>query len=126
MEAAPLTLTPSRTRIRERLGVSYFDGWLLAAALGLIGFSIFTLAVATPDAVQGQPLYFAIRQTLYAGVGIVLMLAVAKVDYSRFREIRVGIYSLMIASICLVLMFGAAARGSRRWIELPHFRFPPS
>ena len=23
-------------------------------------------------------------------------------------------------------MFGAAARGSRRWIELPYFRFQPS
>jgi rod shape determining protein RodA len=126
LEAAPLTLTPSRTRLGERLGVAYFDGWLLAAAFGLIAFSIFTLAVATPDAVQGQPLYFATRQTLYALVGIVLMLAVAKVDYSRFREIRVGIYSLMIASICLVLVFGAAARGSRRWIELPYFRFQPS
>jgi rod shape determining protein RodA len=126
MEAAPLTLTPRRTRVVERLGVAYFDGWLMAAVFGLIGFSVFTLAVATPDAVQGQPLYFAMRQTLYAAVGIALMLAVAKIDYSRFREIRVGIYSLMIASICLVLMFGAAARGSRRWIELPYFRFQPS
>jgi rod shape determining protein RodA len=126
MEAAPLTLTPRRTRVVERLGVAYFDGWLLAAAGGLVAFSVFTLAIATPDAVQGQPLYFAIRQTLYALVGIALMLAVAKVDYTRFREIRVGIYSLMIASICLVLVFGAAARGSRRWIELPYFRFQPS
>lgn len=126
MEAAPLTLTPRRARIGERLGLAYFDGWLLAAALGLIGFSIFTLAVATPDAVQGQPLYFAIRQSVYALVGIALMLAVARIDYSRFREIRVGIYSLMIGSIVLVLMFGAAARGSRRWIELPYFRFQPS
>jgi rod shape determining protein RodA len=126
MEAAPLTLTARRTRIGERLGVAYFDGWLLAAAFGLIAFSTFTLAVATPDAVQGQPLYFAIRQSLYALVGIALMLAVAKVDYSRFREIRVGIYALMIASISLVLVFGAAARGSRRWIELPYFRFQPS
>jgi rod shape determining protein RodA len=126
MEAAPLTLTPGRGRIGERLGLAYFDAWLLAAGLGLIGFSIFTLAVATPDAVQGQPLYFALRQSLYAAVGIVLMLAVARIDYSRFREIRVGIYSLMIASIVLVLTFGAAARGSRRWIELPYFRFQPS
>jgi rod shape determining protein RodA len=126
LEAAPLTLTPRRTRIGERLGIAYFDGWLLAAAFGLIGFSIFTLAVATPDAVQGQPLYFAIRQSVYAAVGITLMLAVARIDYSRFREIRVGVYSLMIASISLVLVFGAAARGSRRWIELPYFRFQPS
>ena len=126
MEAAPLTLTARRTRIGERLGVAYFDGWLLAAALGLVSFSILTLAVATPHAVEGQPFYFAIRQSLYALVGIALMLAVARVDYSRFREIRVGIYSLMIASISIVLLFGAAARGSRRWIELPYFRFQPS
>jgi rod shape determining protein RodA len=126
MEAAPLTLTPRRTRIGDRLGVAYFDGLLLAAAFGLIAFSIFTLAIATPDAVEGQPLFFAIRQAFYATVGIALMLAVARVDYSRFREIRVGIYSLMIASISLVLLFGAAARGSRRWIELPFFRFQPS
>jgi rod shape determining protein RodA len=53
------------------------------------------------------------------------MLAVAKIDYSRFREIRVGVYSLMIAAISLVFVFGAAA-GSRRWIELPYFRFQPS
>jgi rod shape determining protein RodA len=126
MEAAPLTLTATRTRLGERLGVAYFDAWLLAAAFGLIGFSIFTLAVATPDAVQGQPLFFAIRQGVYATVGIALMIAVSRVDYTRLREIRVGIYSLMIASIVLVLMFGAAARGSRRWIELPFFRFQPS
>ena len=112
MEAAPLTLTPRRTRLVERFGVAYFDGWLMAAALGLVGFSVFTLAVATPDAVQGQPLYFAMRQTLYALVGLALMLAVAKIDYSRFREIRVGLYSLMIASICVVFVFGTAVRGS--------------
>src|SRR5262249_22621219 len=67
-----------------------------------------------------------IRQSLYAVVGIALMLAVAKIDYSRFREIRVGIYSMMIGAISVVLLFGAAARGSRRWIELPYFRFQPS
>jgi rod shape determining protein RodA len=127
MEAArPLTLRHERTGIAERFGLPYIDGMLFGAALGLIAFSIFTLAVATPDAVEGQPLFFAVRQTIYALIGIVLMFAVAKIDYSRFREIRVGIYSLMIGAICLVLVFGAAARGSRRWIELPYFRFQPS
>ena len=124
MEA--MSIAPRRDGIVERFGLPYFDGWLLAAAIGLVAFSVFTLAVATPDDVAGQPLFFAMRQGLYALVGLVLMLAVAKIDYSRFREIRVGVYSLMIASICLVFVFGAAARGSRRWIELPFFRFQPS
>ena len=126
MEAAPLTLRPERTRLGERLGIAHFDGILFGAAAALIAFSCFTLAVATPNDVPGQPLFFAMRQGIYALIGVALMFAVAKIDYSRFREIRVGIYSLMIGSICLVLMFGAAARGSRRWIELPYFRFQPS
>jgi rod shape determining protein RodA len=126
MEATPLTLNQRRFAIGERFGLPYFDGVLLGAAFGLIGFSIFTLATATPHDVSGQPLYYVIRQGLYALVGIALMFAVAKIDYSRFREIRVGIYSAMIGSIVLVLIFGAAARGSRRWIELPYFRFQPS
>jgi rod shape determining protein RodA len=99
---------------------------MFASALGLIAFSVFTLAVATPNDVPGQPLYFAMRQALYAAVGVALIFALVKIDYSRFREIRVGLYSLMIAAISLVLVFGAAARGSRRWIELPYFRFQPS
>ncbi|MGH2955912.1 MAG: rod shape-determining protein RodA [Solirubrobacterales bacterium] len=127
MEAArPLTLSERRATIGERFSLPYFDGVLLAAAIGLIAFSVFTLASATSDDVPGQPLYFVIRQSLYGLIGIALMLAVARIDYSRFREIRVGLYSLMVAAIVFVLLFGTAARGSNRWIELPYFRFQPS
>ena len=122
----PLAIDPRRTSIGERLNLPWFDGWMLAAAVGLIAFSIFTLATATRDDIPGDPLYFVLRQSVYAVIGISLMFAVARIDYSRFREIRVGIYSAMLASITLVLLFGAAARGSRRWIELPYFRFQPS
>jgi rod shape determining protein RodA len=124
--ARPLTLESRAQGIMERLKLPHLDGLLLAAPLGLIAFSIFTLFEATGDDVPGDPLYFVLRQIVYALIGIALMFAVARIDYSRFRELRVGIYSTMIASICLVLVFGAAARGSRRWIELPYFRFQPS
>jgi rod shape determining protein RodA len=124
--ARPLTLESRAQGIMERLRLPHLDGLMLAAPLGLIAFSIFTLFEATGDDVPGDPLYFVLRQNVYALIGIALMFAVARIDYSRFRELRVGIYSTMIASICLVLVFGAAARGSRRWIELPYFRFQPS
>jgi rod shape determining protein RodA len=54
------------------------------------------------------------------------MFTLARVDYSRFRELRVGLYTAMIASIVIVLALGEATRGSRRWIELPFFTFQPS
>ena len=110
----------------DRLRIRHFDGVMMAAVLGLIGFSIFTLAQATGDDIPGDPLYFVGRQIVYAVIGLALLFAVARIDYSRYRELKVGIYAAMIASIVVVLMFGAAARGSRRWIELPYFQFQPS
>jgi len=122
----PLGFSARRSGVLERLNLPYMDGVLLASALGLIAFSVFTLASATQDDIPGQPFFFVMRQTAYALVGLALMLAIARIDYSRFRELRVGIYSFMLGTICFVLAFGAAAGGARRWIELPYFRFQPS
>lgn len=121
-----MTMEVPRGGIAERMRLPYMDGWMLLAAVGLITCSCVVLAEATADDVAGSPLFFVLRQISYALVGLSLMLAIARIDYSRFRELRVGTYSAMIAAISLVLVFGAAARGSRRWIELPFFRFQPS
>ena len=110
----------------ERLGLAHMDPVLSAAAIGLILFSILTLTVTTQGDVPGEPFFYVIRQSIYAVIGIALMVALTRIDYSRFRELRVGLYTAMISSIILVLLLGAAARGSRRWIELPFFTFQPS
>src|SRR3712207_5417221 len=102
------------------------DVLLLLAVVGLMACSIYTLGTATEDDIEGSPYYYVLRQSVYAGVGLVLMLLVARFDYSRLRELKLGLYGVMIASIGLVFLLGAAARGSRRWIELPFFRFQPS
>ena len=76
--------------------------------------------------VAGDPYFFTIRQSIYAVVGIALMFALARIDYSRFRELRVGIYSAMLFFLVLTLGLGFAALGAKRWIELPFFQFQPS
>ena len=126
MQPRPRPFAESRESLLERAGVMRLDFTLLAGAIGLIAFSIYTLGQATAGDVAGNPHYYVIRQSIYAVVGVALMLAVARVDYSRFRELRVGIYSAMMASVVVVLLLGAAARGSQRWIELPFFTFQPS
>jgi rod shape determining protein RodA len=102
------------------------DLLLLLAALGLIACSVYTIGTATQDDLDGSPYYYVIRQSVYGVVGIGLMLLVARFDYSRVREWKAGIYGALIAGILLVLAVGGATRGSRRWIELPFFRFQPS
>jgi len=110
----------------ERVGILRLDPLLFGAALGLIGFSLFTLKAVTGGDIPHDPYFYVVRQAIYAVLGLALMLAIARVDYSRFRELRVGLYTAMMASIVLVLLLGQATRGSRRWIELPFFTFQPS
>ena len=127
MEAArDITFAPRRSRIVEGLNLRHLDGVLVGASVALIGFSIFTLATATRQEVAGQPLYFVTRQGLYALVGIALMIAVSRFDYTRLRELRMTIYAVMIGSIAAVLLLGTAIRGSHRWIDLPLIKFEPS
>jgi rod shape determining protein RodA len=124
------TQTPFGTGVQRfsepRVRILRLDFLLLGATLGLIGFSIATLNAATATDVPGSPDYFVMRQAAYAIVGLIAMGAFAFVDYSRFRELKVGLYAAMMTLIVLVLALGGVTRGSRRWIELPFFRFQPS
>src|SRR3954453_2399320 len=122
----PRAFDPERSTLIERTGFGRLDPILLVAGVALIAFSIYTLGVATSEDVPGNPYYYVVRQSIYAVVGIALMFGVARIDYSRFRELRVGIYTGMIGLILLVLLLGEATRGSRRWIDLPFFTFQPS
>src|SRR3954466_14989257 len=127
MEAAKpsLTIAPRRPLV-ERLGLTGIDGVMLGAAVGLIAFSVFTLATSTRSEIAGRPFYFVERQVLYALVGIAIMVAVSRIDYARLRELRLTIYAFMVGSIAFVFLVGTAVRGSNRWIDLPFFQFEPS
>ena len=119
----PFALRPG---IAERLGLPYMDAALGLSALGLAAFGVFTLGQATLHDVPGNPGYYVDRQAIYAVLGLAGMYLLSRIDYSRFRELRVGIYTFLCASVSLVFVFGVAARGSRRSFELPFFSFQPS
>jgi rod shape determining protein RodA len=110
----------------ERLGLAHMDWPLTIAAVVLVAFSVFTLGQATQNDVPGDPNYFLERQAIYALLGIVGMVVLTRIDYSRFRELRVGIYTFLCTTVTLVFFFGFAARGSRRAFELPFFSFQPT
>jgi rod shape determining protein RodA len=110
----------------ERLGLAHMDWPLAFAAAALVAFSVFTLGQATRHDVPGSPNYYLERQAIYAVLGILGMFLLTRIDYSRFRELRVGLYTFLCVSVALVFVFGFAARGSRRAFELPFFSFQPS
>lgn len=103
-----------------------FDWPLLLAAIGLAVCSLVVLNGATADDVSGAPDYYVIRQGVFAGIGILLMLLVSRIDYRQLRDYRNQIYGLLIASNVLVLLLGTVSRGSRSWIDIGFFRIQPS
>jgi rod shape determining protein RodA len=103
-----------------------FDPVLTLAAIGLGVCSIVTLGAATKNLVAGQPHYYVDRQATYLIVGVLLMLALSRLDYARLRPLKNVIYGALILSILAVLGLGHTARGSQRAINFPFFSFQAS
>jgi rod shape determining protein RodA len=115
----PPALVPREWRLR-------LDPLLLLAAVGLVACSCIAIKGATGDDVPGDPLYYFERQVVYGAVGVVLMYAISRIDYSRLRELKYVLYGFLIGSIVLVFALATATRGSKRWIDTPLMTFQPS
>src|SRR6476661_2699289 len=121
MQATPLGATVRE--FRDRSGPSFvrIDVLLLLAALGLTLCSLYTIGEATRDDIAGSPHHFLYRQIAFVAIGIVAMLAIARIDYTRLREWKAQIYGVLIGGIVLVFALGSVTRGSKRAIELGFF-----
>jgi len=123
---APAATAVQDFRDESRGRVFRIDPLMLLATLGLVAASIYIVGSATQDDIAGDHNYYLYRQAAYAGVGLVLMLAMTRFDYSRLREWKLGVYAFLIVSILLVYAVGVSARGSKRAISFPFFSFQPS
>jgi rod shape determining protein RodA len=102
-----------------------FDPLLILGALGLVACSLITLHGATRNTIAGSPLYYVERQAIYAAIGVVIAVLLARMDYSRVREYKLGLYALLIA--LNIVVFGMpVVRGAHRWIPLPFFQVQSS
>jgi rod shape determining protein RodA len=126
MSATPIQRSVDDVTRARALPRMLIDPWLLVATLALVACSLVTIKGATRNDFADAPLFYFERQLGYAVVGLTLMALIARFDYSRLRELKVGIYGLLIGLNVLVLAIGGATRGSRRWIDLPFFQFQPS
>jgi rod shape determining protein RodA len=126
VHATPIQATGEEAAVMPRTLTLPFDPLLALATVGLIVCSLVTIKAATLTDIPGSPNYYVNRQALYIGFGVVLMVVLARIDYSRLRELKYGIYAVLILSILAVLGLGHGVRGSTRAISLPFFSFQAS
>jgi rod shape determining protein RodA len=116
---------PPATRLPAGLRLP-FDPLLALAAFGLMAASLVTLNASTSTDVPGDPHYYVTRQCVFFVIGTLAAIVLSRIDYSRLRELKYGIYGVMMAGLLLVAVFGGVTRGSRRAIQLPFFEVQAS
>jgi len=102
------------------------DWMLLAAICALLGVGLWAISGITRHDVPGDPDYYLVRQGVFALLGSVAFLVGLFVDPALYRKHKWWLYGVMTGGMVFVILVGAAARGSRRWIDLGFFRFQPS
>jgi rod shape determining protein RodA len=102
-----------------------FDPLLLLAAVGLAACSLITLKGVGRSLNPANPSYYMERQGIYFGIGLLVAVVLARIDYSRLREFKYGLYAVMIA-LNVVVLGMPKVQGAARWIPLPFFQLQPS
>ena len=101
--------------------------WLLLGAVGaLVGFGLWAIGGITAHDIPGDPNYFLMRQSVYATLGCVALVAALFVDPDYYRRFRQPIFIGTAGVMLLVLLVGTVSRASKRWLDIGFFRFQPS
>jgi cell division protein FtsW len=102
---------------------------LVLVTLGLVAFGlvmVFSATSASAALGEGDPMYFLVKQGLYALAGIAAMLVLSRFDYHRLRPLAPLLLVAAFAACVAVLAVGPAINGARRWFLLGPVSLQPS
>jgi rod shape determining protein RodA len=127
MSVAPAPGNPRR-RTSPTLW-THFDP-ILALAVILIG-AFGTLMVYTATRVELQadglsPEYYLKKQAIFMVIGVVVMLAVAAVDYRRYRDLAPVFYGGALFLLLAVYVVGHKSKGAQAWFQFGSYQLEPS
>ncbi|MCK4771435.1 MAG: putative lipid II flippase FtsW [Candidatus Latescibacteria bacterium] len=100
---------------------------LLLVALGIV--MVYSASSTVATARFGDGAYYLKRHLIRVGLGLLLMVLLAKARYNRVVRLGRPLLGISLAALVLVLvpgLGGVAARGAHRWLALGPFSFQPS
>ena len=117
---------------RSRAGIWWWtvDHWMLGAVAVLIFLGVILSFASSPAAAmrtgEGGPFHFAIRQTVFAGLGGVIMVGVSMLSPKGVRRVAFLTYVAMVVCMALLPFIGHSAKGAARWINFGPLLLQPS
>jgi rod shape determining protein RodA len=100
-----------------------FDWFLLLVAVLISGIGLVEIYSSTMS--MGTENFF-VRQAVWLGVGVVLMVLIAAFDYRLLIDNAVVIYLGALVVLGGVLLFGEVFSGARSWFRIGSVGFQPS
>ncbi len=107
----------------------HFDVVLALVTVAVSAFGALMIYSATRDQLQAEGIsahYYVQKQLIFMAVGVVVMLAVAAIDYRRYRDWAAFIYVLSVLMLLAVYAVGHKSRGSQAWFQLGSYQLEPS
>ncbi|GIK36406.1 MAG: cell division protein FtsW [Chloroflexota bacterium] len=87
------------------------------AALLIVGLMmIYSATFALGYQLYDQPTYYFIRQLLWMGVGLLVMIIFARVEYHTWRRFSILLMTLTLLLLGVVLLIGQERFGGQRWL----------
>lgn len=94
------------------------DFLFILFTLLLLAASLIILSTASINVDKSDPLHYVKYQAYWIISGLVIAIVVAATDYKKWRRLRWWIYGLNLVLLLTVILFGSAAKGATRWIQI--------
>ena len=87
------------------------------AALLIVGLMmIYSATFALGYQLYDQPTYYFIRQLLWTGVGLLVMIILARTEYHNWRRFSILLLTFTLLLLGMVLVIGQVRFGGQRWL----------
>ena len=104
----------------------YFDFWLLSAVAFLTIFGVTMIRSAIAGNIELVEANTVLKQIIFAGVGFVIMVIMAMIDYRYWGALSSIIFLATFGALAVLFLVGDALFGSSRWFAVGPILIQPS
>lgn len=128
------TSRSAKNQKKQKAGTRYggADITFIAVVLILLGIGVlmmFSASYAIAINEKGNGYFYAFRQVIFAGVGLVAMFVMSFVDYRILKNGKIALFGYIASVVLLILVMFIGTdlgTGCKRWINLGFTTFQPS
>lgn len=103
-----------------------FDYFLITAVLALVTMGILFIYSSSVNSDGLSVTNEYIKQIIWAGIGLVIMILATLYDYRKFESISIWFYLGLIIVLIYTRIFGRLVNGARSWIGIGEIGIQPS